>query len=193
MLLRPFQPSDYNLVVGDLCQILKTKPDNIYDACICDPPYGINIDKNWDKEVPLTAHWQQVCRTLKPGAYCLSFAAPRMYHRLASEIEQGGFQILDMIVWIETRRMIKPNRLKSVHEPICIAQKPYEKSVDYNVEKWGVGRINIDEARIPWDRKLPITWDANPNGRYPSNVLGDVGEEYAKYFHAPRPTEREKG
>ena len=38
--------------------------------------------------------------------------------------------------------------LKPAHEPIMVAQKPIEKSYCYNVEKWGVGGLNINDSRI---------------------------------------------
>jgi site-specific DNA-methyltransferase (adenine-specific) len=37
------------------------------------------------------------------------------------------------------------------------------------------------------------TVDANPNGRYPSNIIGEVQTEHQKYFYAPRATRKEKG
>lgn len=38
-------------------------------------------------------------RVLKPGGYLLAFGGPRTYHRLASGIEDAGFQIRDVIQW----------------------------------------------------------------------------------------------
>ena len=35
--------------------------------------------------------------------------------------------------------------------------------------------------------------DANPKGRYPSNIVGEVLPEHQKYFYAPRATRKEKG
>ena len=37
------------------------------------------------------------------------------------------------------------------------------------------------------------TVDANPNGRYPSNIIGEVLPAHQKYFYAPRATRKEKG
>ena len=37
------------------------------------------------------------------------------------------------------------------------------------------------------------TMDANPDGRYPSNIIGEVGSMEQKYFYAPRATRKEKG
>jgi site-specific DNA-methyltransferase (adenine-specific) len=127
-----------------------------------------------------------------------------------------------MIVWMVTTKMAKANRLKPAHEPIFVAQKPFEgkDSLAKNVEKWGCGMINIDNARVPWDGKPPTGWikggskrrafgskvnkaaeqevketeDANPNGRYPSDIIGHFDEaEHQKYFYAPRATRKERG
>jgi site-specific DNA-methyltransferase (adenine-specific) len=39
-------------------------------------------------------------RVLKPGGYMLAFGGSRMYHRLASGVENAGFEIRDQIMWI---------------------------------------------------------------------------------------------
>lgn len=38
--------------------------------------------------------------------------------------------------------------LKPAHEPIMLAQKPREGTYCDNIEKWGVGGLNIDDSRI---------------------------------------------
>ena len=182
----------FALVAGNSFEVLQQVADNTYDACITDPPYGIKIDE-WDNEIPAVPHWQAIYRVLKPGAFCVSFAAPKLYHHLAFNIEQAGFIIQDMILWIETNKMTEFNRLRPAHEPICVAQKPYQTSIEYNMAKWGVGKIGIEEARVPWTTKIPKIWSPNPNGRYPSNVVGYLGDEYEKYFYAPQVTPLERG
>ena len=47
-----------------------------------------------------TEIWKEVFRVLKPGAYLLSFAAPRNYHLMATAIENSGFEIRDQIMWL---------------------------------------------------------------------------------------------
>jgi site-specific DNA-methyltransferase (adenine-specific) len=125
-----------------------------------------------------------------------------------------------MIFWMVTTKMAKTNRLKPAHEPIFVAQKPLEGSIDKNMEKWGCGRINTANARVPWDGKPPTGWvkggskrrafggdvakaadqavieteDANPNGRYPSNIVGHFDDpSHQKYFYAPRVNRKERG
>jgi site-specific DNA-methyltransferase (adenine-specific) len=45
--------------------------------------------------------WATECfRVLKPGGYLLSFCAARMYHRMATGLEDAGFEIRDQIMWI---------------------------------------------------------------------------------------------
>lgn len=195
--------------------------ENSVDACITDPPYGMEIaGVGWDHHVPPTATWQEVYRVLKPGAFVLSFCAPEYYHRMAVAVEDAGFVPRDMVVWMVTTKMAKTNRLKPAHEPIFVAQKPLDGSIQNNVDRWGCGRINIDQARVPWDGEPPRNWikggsrrrafggevaraadqqvketqDANPLGRYPSNIVGHFDDpDHQKYFYAPRATRRERG
>ena len=42
---------------------------------------------------------EEVLRVLKPGGYLLAFGGTRTYHRLASGIEDAGFEIRDQIGW----------------------------------------------------------------------------------------------
>jgi site-specific DNA-methyltransferase (adenine-specific) len=195
--------------------------DNKFDACITDPPYGMEIaGVGWDHDVPPVETWKEVYRILKPGAFVLSFCSPQYYHRMASAVEDAGFIPRDMIFWMITTKMAKINRLKPAHEPIFVAQKPLEGSIQNNYDTWGCGKINTETTRVPWEKKPPTGWikggskrrafggkvakvvnnterqleDANPNGRYPSNIIGLFDDpEHQKYFYAPRVTRKERG
>lgn len=212
--------NNYQIICDNNINAMKTLSDNSIDACITDPPYGMEIaGVGWDHNVPPVDTWKEVYRILKPGAFVLSFCAPEFYHRMAVNVEDAGFLPKDMIIWMVTTKMAKANRLKPAHEPIFVAQKPLDGTIQGNVEKWGCGTINIDNARVPWDGKPPTGWvkggskrrafggdvekaagknnekeDANPNGRYPSDIIGYFDEpEYQKYFYAPRVTRKERG
>lgn len=41
--------------------------------------------------------------------------------------------------------------LKPAHEPIALARKPIKTSIAKNVERYGVGALNIDATRVPFD------------------------------------------
>lgn len=211
---------NYEIICDNNVNFMKTLPENSVDVCITDPPYGMEIaGVGWDHNVPPVETWKEVYRILKPGAFVLSFCSPEFYHRMAVNVEDAGFLPKDMIVWIVTTKMAKANRLKPAHEPIFVAQKPVEGTVKANIEKWGTGTINIENARVPWEGKPPTGWvkggskrrafggevekaagknnekeDANPNGRYPCDIIGHLDEpEYQKYFYAPRATRKERG
>ena len=94
---------------------------------------------HWDHSVPDVNIWREVYRTLRPGAFCLAFCSPELYHRLACNVEDAGFVIKDQIMWMTTTKMAKYNRLKPAHEPIVVGQKPYKGSLKDNHEKWGCG------------------------------------------------------
>lgn len=44
--------------------------------------------------------WAAVLRCLKPGASVMAFGAPKNVHRLTCAIEDAGFEIRDMVLWL---------------------------------------------------------------------------------------------
>ena len=105
--------------------------------------------------------------------------------------------------------------LKPAHEPICLARKPSKLSIAKNVQRWGTGALNIDDSRVAiegldtrsggsngWDRvefgeAEPNKYDGNnyvPNeqGRFPSNVIGEIEQPYQKYFYCPKVSRAER-
>jgi hypothetical protein len=78
---------------GDALKLLKSLQSESYDACYCDPPYGISfMGREWDHGVPSKEVWAEVFRVLKPGAPLMAFGGTRMWHRLAINIEDAGFE-----------------------------------------------------------------------------------------------------
>ena len=75
--------------------------DNLVDAIVTDPPYGLSfMGKDWDHGVPGIEFWKEMLRVLKPGGHLLSFGGSRTYHRMASAVEDAGFEIRDQIMWV---------------------------------------------------------------------------------------------
>jgi hypothetical protein len=145
---------DTNKIINaDSIVHLKTLDDNVFDSCVTDPPYHLTsivkrftkgpaakhgkdgsfqrlskgfMGKEWDGgDIAFTKEfWQEVYRTMKPGAVLLAFSATRNYHRMAVAIEDAGFEIFDMINWIYGSGFPKRrNLLKPAHEPIVMARK----------------------------------------------------------------------
>lgn len=91
----------FKVRTGDVAEVCATLPENSFDACLTDPPYGLSfMGKAWDHAVPGPDVWREVWRVLKPGACMLAFGGTRTYHRLACAIEDAGFEIRDCMMWL---------------------------------------------------------------------------------------------
>ena len=162
------------------------------DSIVTDPPYGINYQGNdWDQYKNCISFdpetWKNISIPLKPGGYIVIFGASKTFHRLVCAVEDSGLAIRDQLMWLYGMGMPKSSNigkklpewkgwgtgLKPCYEPILLAQKPLtETTIVKNVEKHGVGAINIDESRCE-------------SGRWPGNILHDgsdeVEEEFSKF------------
>ena len=86
---------------------------NTIDVCVTDPPYGMGMEQ-WDHSVPPKEAWEEVLRVLKPGAFCLSFCSPMLYHRLAVNMEDAGFVIKDQLIWMVTTKMASAEHVNEI-------------------------------------------------------------------------------
>ena len=169
----------YNM---DCIEGMKLIPDNSIDSIVTDPPYEIWFMGKWWDDTGIANNvdmWKECLRVLKPWGYLLSFWWTRTYHRMASAIEDAGFEIRNFITraywsWfpkslniskqLEKQWYIEEAKewnwrwtaLKPAIEPICMAMKPLEKWLWFaeNCLKWGTGGINIDESRVWTEEKL---------------------------------------
>ncbi|WP_343743328.1 site-specific DNA-methyltransferase [Herbaspirillum huttiense] len=148
---------------------------------------------------------REAFRVLKPGGFVLSFASARTYHRMASGIEDAGFEVRDQIMWLfgsgfpKSRNLAKMDfagteagaewegwgtALKPAHEPICMARKPLIGTVAENVLAHGTGAINIDACRVETEDTLRAGAGRIPC-RHDENVpRGRSGEESAERRYA---------
>lgn len=172
---------------GDCVEVLATLAQASVDAVVCDPPYGIDFQgERWDGPAirraaghhaeprlspgeafeAWSAAWATEClRVLRPGAHIAAFGAPRTAHRLACALEDAGFELRDVLLWLYGTGMPKSRRLpggratalKPAYEPILLARKPPDGPVAANLARHGTGALNVDACRA--------------GGRWPANLL----------------------
>lgn len=128
-------------------------------------PIGGFMGNEWDSDVPSVEIWAECLRVLKPGGHLLAFAGTRTQHRMATRIEDAGFEIRDMIAWVYGSGFPKSRNiandmdnctdwqgwgtaLKPAMEPITVARKPLIGTVAENVLAHGTGALNIDGCRV---------------------------------------------
>jgi site-specific DNA-methyltransferase (adenine-specific) len=130
--------------------------------------------------------WKLVNAVLLPGGYIVAFSSARTYHHMAVAIENAGFVTHPMIGWAYGSGMPKAHNpgvkgfegwrhggqvRKPALEPIYVGQKPYEEgSVKRNIEKYGVGAVNIEGVMIPSE---------SGDDRWPANLITDGSDEVA--------------
>ena len=103
-----------DLILGECQRVLLHLPDNCIDSIVTDPPYELGfMGSQWDKSGIANDPelWAQMCRVLKPGGHLLSFGGTRTHHRMWCAIEDGGFEIRDMITWLYGSGFPKSNNV----------------------------------------------------------------------------------
>jgi len=193
------------IILGDCLAEMKKLEPNSVDMICTDPPYFLDgLGSDWDKQeidkkgasklvgnLPKgmkfdrkqSANFRQfytevskeAFRVLKPGGAFLSFSSPRLYHAMASGMEDAGFEIRDMLGWVYTQSQVKAfsqdhiisndktrtaaqkeelkkkcegwktPQLKPAIEPICFAVKPIEGRYIDNFDKYGTGLMDTTQ------------------------------------------------
>jgi len=229
-----------NIICADTLELLPKIESNSIDVVLTDPPYFLDkLDNNWNHEEVANQNnqytikslpagmkfdkeqgkkfyvWylkisEEIFRILKPGGFFFSFSSPRLYHRMASAIDDAGFEIRDAFMWLYTQNQAKAMgvdhfikkmnidekakekireklngwktpQIKSCFEPIAMAQKPADQTYLNNMLKHEVGLLNTN-IRIG-------------DNMYPANVftVDGINELIDRAFLLPKPTKKEKG
>ncbi|MFA7141981.1 MAG: site-specific DNA-methyltransferase [Candidatus Paceibacterota bacterium] len=228
------------ILCADTLNLLPQIEENSIDVVLTDPPYFLDkLDNHWDykevsnennqhtvKSLPAGMRFKreqgkkfyawyleiskELFRVLKPGGFFFSFSSPRLYHRMASAMDDAGFEMRDVFMWLYTQNQAKAMsvnhfiekmeidqekkeeikeslngwktpQIKSCFEPIAMAQKPADQTYLNNMLKHEVGLFNTS-IRIG-------------DNMYPANVftVENINEQIDKAFLLSKPTKKEKG
>lgn len=99
---RPAIMADCRVLHGEAIEFMRMIPDDSVDAIVTDPDYELIVHPKiieWGG-VPKAEWAAQALRVLKPGGHLLAFGGTRTYHRLATAIEDAGFEIRDSLAWL---------------------------------------------------------------------------------------------
>ncbi|MHB1467613.1 MAG: DNA methyltransferase [Solirubrobacteraceae bacterium] len=171
----------WRIIEADCFEALPRLAANSIDSIITDPPYGIGAcGREWDRPARLAAActssrkrpsgappnerfqafsraWASACLpALKPGGHLAAFAAPRTFHRLTCGLEEAGYEVRDVLMWLQGQgypaTRVLPDGLgtglKPAWEPIVLARKPLHRSLTDNLAIHRTGALRIDDCRI---------------------------------------------
>lgn len=197
-------PPTSKVIYGDCVEAMNRMNPESIDAVVTDPPYAIALfrqgDETWDAqairqqarsrtggEMSLgegfelwCQRWGTSCyRVMRPGAHLLAFGSPRTFHRLVAGIEDAGFEIRDVLMWLYSSGMPKSRRLprdratalKPAYEPIVLARRPLDTTAEEAASWGGVGTLDVGSCRV--------------HGRHPANVLFSTGPNAVLVVAAP--------
>jgi len=192
----------------------KINEEKEYCKVVTSLPPGMKFGKEQGKQF---YDWyllvsQKIYRVLKPGGFFFSFSSPRLFHRMTCAMDDAGFLIRDMLMWMYTQSQPKAMglnhfiekknlsekekeklltemngwktpQIKTSFEPIAMAQKPTEGTFLENFQKYKVGLINTNI-------KVGVYKDKFPANTITTEFLGNVMD---RYFLIEKPDKKEKG
>ena len=204
------------LILGDCLEKVKELATNSVDSIVTDPPYHLTsgnskggfMGKKWDgvdenglgiaNNVEL---WAECLRVLKPGGHLLAFSGTRTYHRMASAIEDAGFEVRDMIEWVYGSGFPKSlniskaiNKMTNIGLCTCVVHKD---CLSLNYEKDNKQRDSIsngiddrfsisDKIRIggndnnEMEKQAKSTYLSSNNAFHENSGVRKLQEKYSK-------------
>jgi hypothetical protein len=147
-----YQDDRVRLYHGDCIEVMSTLPDASVDAVVTDPPYLLDfMGKGWDSADGIAGKpevWREALRVLKPGGHLLAFGGTRTWHRLASAIEDAGFEVRDSIAWMYGSGFPKSHDVSKGIDKSDAKDEQQQRRFKFTawVQSQGVTAKQIDEA-----------------------------------------------
>jgi site-specific DNA-methyltransferase (adenine-specific) len=228
------------IICADTLELLPQLENNSVDVVLTDPPYFLDkLDNRWSEEkvsnqsnqraiksLPAGMKFdknqgkrfytwylkisKELFRVLKPGGFFFSFSSPRLYHRMASAMDDAGFEIRDVFMWLYTQNQAKAMSVNHFIKKMEIDEKT-KKSIKENLKGWKTPQIKSCFEPIAMAQKLARQTYLNNmlehevglfntsirigDNMYPANVftIENINELIDKAFLLSKPTKKEKG
>ncbi len=209
-----------NIICNDSLKVLLEMESNSIDTLISDIPYGVNINKIWDKSLPPVIFWKECYRILKPGSFCIIFGQPSMNMNLMSIMCGTSFEYKDMWIWqsqgthtkgtkVKEGNSIYRSRIRNVFNPIYVFRKKIIGTEKENWQNYRTNLLNIDVVREPYEgnhtailNKFKSTGKKHVQAKIPSNTFKTMkrkgwipderGREPVNLKYFPRATKKER-
>ncbi len=119
------------------------------------------MGKKWDSKIEAEKWGRAMMPLLYPGALVFMFGGTRTWHKLATGMDEAGFELLDTLMWlygtgfpkgqkVEDWDGYKTPALKPAWEPILMFRVPRQgKTYAQLAQEYGSGCLNVDGGRIP--------------------------------------------
>jgi len=167
--------------------------DESFHAIVTDPPYGLAfMGRTWDQFEPkeyqeFCESWAKECfRVLKPGGHMLAFSGTRTYDRMATGVEDAGFEIRDKIDYLygsgfpkalDVSKAIDKRadaERKVVGKKIAPDGKPLDERVSHSGEEYDESSVDYDDCKRDTFIREPATdaakkWDGWKTGLKPAH------------------------
>ncbi len=178
---------------GDGLEIMNGWDDNVFHACITDPPYNIarkrkkglswafsshvTIDAEWDRFEDddyerFTAAWlSEVCRLVKPNGNIFIFGSYHNIYTIGAVAQRMGLRIINSIIWAKTNA--QPNitcRMftESTEQVLWICNNHRDKATKWTYNYQAMKELNHGkQMRNYWE--IPVTPKRErEHGKHPS-------------------------
>jgi adenine-specific DNA-methyltransferase len=141
---------DVETVLGDSLSVLRGYPDDSFDFCVTDPPYGVDVDRaDWalardtwgevrvdgSRELSMQKEiFKEVYRVLRDGAHCYVFYANLMHQATLEMLVECGFTVRGIpLIWHKSRglNLFPQTSWTTCYESIFFAHKGKPKTFGF--------------------------------------------------------------
>jgi site-specific DNA-methyltransferase (adenine-specific) len=138
----------------------------------------------------------ELLRVLVPGGLALVFGSARTFHRLASGLEDAGFEVRRALAWLRAQDLPKACRLstltwkpelaawgtalRSTWEPVLVLHKPHAQGFKGAALETGSAGLHLGAAGLTDE----VGWPAD--ALLDEAVAAELGPERAAYFYVAK-------